>query len=186
MQIEKSKKYLHSVNDEIASAKALLNSYHILCKRKRQESEHLNKKISRLETAISRFKNNNKEYLNKIKKTVEEEEVNKLLTNGKLLLQFAVASVIEAIRRNPDKYNNLLVSNTSSTLTPAQDLLLSHIEDYRDILLDEANRLYDMLLKHLTNTIMDNADDAPSNSTVSLPSSSTFTLGPYDQDESTG
>ena len=30
---------------------------------------------------------------------------------------------------------------------------------------------------------MDNADDAPSNSTVSLPSSSTFTLGPYDQDD---
>ena len=120
MQIEKSKKYLHSVNDEIASAKALLNSYHILCKRKRQESEHLNNKISRLETAISRFKNNNKEYLNKIKKIVEEEEVNKLLTNGKLLLQFAVALVIEAIRRNPGKYNNLLMSNPSSSSIPIQ------------------------------------------------------------------
>jgi gas vesicle protein len=119
MQIEKSKKYLHSVNDEIASAKALLNSYHILCKRKRQESEHLNNKISRLETAISRFKNNNKESLNKIKKTVEEE-VNKLLTNGKLLLQFAVALVIETIRRNPGKYNNLLMSNTSSSSIPIQ------------------------------------------------------------------
>jgi chromosome segregation ATPase len=115
MQIEKSKKHLHSVNDEIASAKALLNSYHMLCERKRQESEHLNNKISRQETAISRFKNNNKEYLNKIKKTVEEEEVNKLLTDGKVLLQFAVASVIEAIRRNPGKYNNLLMSNTSSS-----------------------------------------------------------------------
>jgi hypothetical protein len=102
------------VNDEIASAKALLNSYHMLCERKRQESEHLNNKISRQETAISRFKNNNKEYLNKIKKTVEEE-VNKLLTDGKVLLQFAVASVIEAIRRNPGKYNNLLMSNTSSS-----------------------------------------------------------------------
>ena len=119
MQIEKSKKYLHSVNDEIASAKALLNSYHILCKRKRQESEHLNNKISRLETAISRFKNNNKESLNKIKKTVEEE-VNKLLTNGKLLLQFAVALVIETIRRNPGKYNNLLMSNPSSSSIPIQ------------------------------------------------------------------
>jgi 5-methylcytosine-specific restriction endonuclease McrBC GTP-binding regulatory subunit McrB len=108
MQIEKSKKHLHSVNDEIASAKALLNSYHMLCERKRQESEHLNNKISRLEIAISRFKNNNKEYLNKIKKTVEEEEVNKLLTDGKVILQFAVASVIEAIRRNPGKYNIII------------------------------------------------------------------------------
>jgi chromosome segregation ATPase len=108
MQIEKSKKHLHSVNDEIASAKALLNSYHMLCERKRQESEHLNNKISRQETAISRFKNNNKEYLNKIKKRVEEEEVNKLLTDGIVLLQFAVASVIEAIRRNPGKDNIII------------------------------------------------------------------------------
>ena len=132
MQIEKSKKYLHSVNDEIASAKALLNSYHILCKRKRQESEHLNKKISRLETAISRFKNNNKEYLNKIKKTVEEE-ANMLLTNGKVLLQFAVTSVIEAIRRNPGKYNNLLMRNTSSSSIPIQQSPSWYIESYRDI-----------------------------------------------------
>ena len=97
------------MNDEIASAKALLNSYHMLCERKRQESEHLNNKISRLETAISRFKNNNKEYLNRIKKTVEEEEeVNKLLTDGKVLLQFALASVIESIRRNPGKDNIII------------------------------------------------------------------------------
>src|SRR5215217_4016182 len=121
MQIEKSKKHLHPVNDEIASAKALLNSYHMLCEGKRQESEHLNTKISRLETAISRFKNNNKESLNKIKKIVEEE-VNKLLTDGKVVLQFAVASVIEAIRRNPGKYNNLLMSNTSSSSSSSSSI----------------------------------------------------------------
>lgn len=41
------------------------------------------------------------------------EEVTNVLTDGKVLLQFALASVIEAIRRNPGKYNNLLVSNAS-------------------------------------------------------------------------
>jgi chromosome segregation ATPase len=56
--------YLHTLNDEIASAKALLNSYHTLCECKRQEAENLNKDISRLETVISRFKINNEEYLN--------------------------------------------------------------------------------------------------------------------------
>jgi transposase len=92
MQIERSKKHLHSVNNEIASTKALLSSYHISCERKRQESEHLNNEISRLETIISRFKNNNEEYL-KIKKTIEEE-VRTGLTDGKVLLQFALASII--------------------------------------------------------------------------------------------
>ena len=31
-----------------------------------------------------------------------------------------------------------------------------HIEGYKDMILDEAHRLYDRLLKHLTNSIMDN------------------------------
>jgi hypothetical protein len=57
---------------EIASAKALLNSYNILCERKREEAANLNNEISRLETIVSRFKNNNEEYL-KIEKTVEEK-----------------------------------------------------------------------------------------------------------------
>ena len=63
-KIQQSEKDLNTVKDEIASAKALLNSYHTLCERKRQEAENLNKDISRLETVISRFKSNNEEYLN--------------------------------------------------------------------------------------------------------------------------
>jgi transposase len=172
MQIERSKNYLHNLNDEIASAKALLNSYHMLCERKRQEAAHYNNDISRLETFISRFKSNNEEYL-KIKKTVEKE-VSKFLTDGKVLLQFALASVIEAIRINPDKYNNLLVSNISesSTSTPAQGSILSHIEDYRYIILEETNRLYDSLLHHFTNSIMTNAAGASSSSDPKLSSRS--------------
>ena len=95
IQIEKSKKHLHSVNDEITSAKALVNSYYVLCQRKRQESERLNNDISRLKTVIIRFKNNNEEYL-KLKKTVEEE-IRNILTVGKVLLPFALASVSEVI-----------------------------------------------------------------------------------------
>jgi hypothetical protein len=66
---------------------------------------------------VSRFKSNEEEYL-KIKKTVEEE-VSKFLADGKVLLQFALASIIEAIRRNPDKYNDLLVGNVSLSSTMA-------------------------------------------------------------------
>lgn len=90
-------------------------------------------------------------------------------------MQFAFASVIEAIIRNPDKYNDILVCNTplSSTSMPAQQLTLSlHIESYKDMILDEDNRLYDLLVKHFTNTIMDNAVGASSNSSLS----STFPL----------
>jgi hypothetical protein len=80
---------------------------------KRQEAENLNNELSRLEALVTYFKNNNEEYL-KIKKIVEEE-VSRVLVDGKVLLQFALISVIEAIRRNPDKYNDLLVCNASSS-----------------------------------------------------------------------
>jgi hypothetical protein len=96
---------------EIASAKALLNSYHISCQRKRQEAEYLNNEITRLEALVSRFKSNNEEY--KINQIVEEK-VSNVLKDGKVLLQFALASIIEAIRRNRGKYNNLLVRNSFS------------------------------------------------------------------------
>ena len=86
------------------------------------------------------------------------EEVTNVLTDGKVLLQFALASVIEAIRRNPGKYNNLLVSNASlsSKAIPTQQSQAWHIESYKDIILGEANRLYDRLLKHFTDSIIDN------------------------------
>jgi hypothetical protein len=70
----------------------------MLCERKSQELENINNEISRLETVIIRFKSNNEEYI-KIKKTVEEE-VSKFLTGGKVVLQFALASVFDPSTRS--------------------------------------------------------------------------------------
>jgi hypothetical protein len=156
IQIKRSMNHLQSVNDETASAKTLLNSYHLSCERKRQEAENLNSEISRLDTLVSRFKNNNEEYL-KIQQTAKNK-VTTVLRDNKQILQFALAAVIGALRRNPHKYNNLLAYNTSSTAVPGQQLPLSSAtEGYNGMILDEAKRLYDILLKHLTKSIVDNA-----------------------------
>ena len=137
----------------------------------KEKSQNNLKDISRLETVISRFKSNNEEYL-KIKNTVEEE-ISRFLKDGKVLLQFALASIIESIRRNPDKYNDHLVGNASlSSTMAANQSLLSNIEDYKDMILDEAKRLYDRLVKHFINSIMDNTDDKSYSSDPKL--SSTF------------
>ena len=113
-------------------------------------------------------KSNNEEYL-KIKKTIE---ISSVLTDGKVLLQFALAAVIEAFRRNPDNNNNLLINNTleSPISIPTQGWLVSHIEDYKNMISEEANRLYDTVQNHLTNSIMDNIAGTSSKSS----SSSTF------------
>ena len=89
-------------------------------------------------------KGNNEEYIN-ITKSVEEAK--SVLTDGKVLLQFDLASVIESIRINPDKYNNLLGYDLQSSGP------LLYIEDYKDTILDEDKRLYDKLLNHFTNSI---------------------------------
>ena len=97
-------------------------------------------------------------------KTISKSErqlkkLSKFLKDGEVLLQFALAAVIETVRGNPNKYNNLLVNNASAspTSTPLQDLILSHIEDYKDTILDESKRLYDRLVKQFANNIMNNA-----------------------------
>ena len=41
-----------------------------------------------------------------VKQTIEEA-VRSVLTDSKVTLQFALASIIEAIRRNPDKYDKI-------------------------------------------------------------------------------
>ena len=149
---QQSENYLHNLKEEIASSKELLNSYTNSCERKRQEAKTLNNDISRLETVISRFKSNNEEYL-KIEKTVEQK-VKSVLTDNKQILQFALASVIEAIRRNPDKYNNLLAINISSSIIPTQESLPLHNEDYKTMILEESDNLYNELIKELVNRIM--------------------------------
>ena len=51
--IQRLENQSHTLYDEIASAKALINSYHLSCERKRKEAEYLNNEISRLEALVS-------------------------------------------------------------------------------------------------------------------------------------
>ena len=100
-----------------------------------------------------------------------EEEVRSVLTHGKVLLQFALASIIEAFRRNPGKYINLLAYNTSSTTTtPTQETLPLHNEDYKTMIIEESDKLYNTVVKELVNRIMSAVN--PLNTSLSSSSSS--------------
>jgi hypothetical protein len=143
-----------------------LQSYRISCQRKRQESEKLNNEISRLETLVNRFKIDDREYL-KIQKMVEEE-VNKFLSDGKVLLQFALASVIESLRRNPELCNFVLndisnnnnstiyTSNYHSLIMSEQEQPFIYISDdiYTAVILEEDEKLYNNLTTKLTNDVI--------------------------------
>jgi hypothetical protein len=46
-----------------------------------------------------------------------EENVKSVLTNSKLLLQCALASVIESLRRNSELYNSVIYDNSNNNPT---------------------------------------------------------------------
>jgi DNA-binding CsgD family transcriptional regulator len=170
---QQSKNELHNLKDEIASSKELLKSYTSSCERKRQESESVNNEISRLEALVTRFKSNNEEYL-EIKSTVEDILKN-VLTDGKVLLHKAVFSIIETLQNENNTTKNHLisflakeaitvshyrdykyVSSTSTSSSSGEHKLAQYIEDYKDTILEEAKKIYNRMIKDLTDTIIDN------------------------------
>jgi effector-binding domain-containing protein len=130
------KRNLYHLNNQIATTTRFLNSFRISCERERGEIVNLYNEKTRLESMVTGFKNNNEEYLNKIKQAAEEN-VKSVLTNSKLLLRFATVSVIESLRRNSEIY----------------DFALSD-DIYAAFILEETEKLYNQLMTKLTNEIM--------------------------------
>jgi wyosine [tRNA(Phe)-imidazoG37] synthetase (radical SAM superfamily) len=141
----------------------------------------LQQKRAKLEAFVRNFENNDPGYI-KIRK-MSEEKVRNVLYNSKDILRIAVLSVTESIRNNPDKYSALIRSKIPSTLDcnnyqyptyygfymgrqPQQKLSK---EEYVDILVEEADKLYYKLVKELVGQTI--TDYRPPNQTSSIPQS---------------
>jgi transposase len=163
------KRNLYQLNNQISSTTRLLNSYRISCIREKREIRKLYNEKARLETIVRGFKNNNEEYL-KIKQTAEEK-VKSVLIEGKILLKFATFSVIESLRTNPEEYNFVLYNipnsnatsysfNSLSLMLPGQQQQQQSFNDrYTALIIEEAEKLYNMFITKLTNTVMAAAAD---------------------------
>ena len=152
---------LYQLNNQIATATKLLSCLRISCERQRREIENLYNEKAGLEAIVTEFKNNNEEYL-WIEQTAEER-VKDVLTNGKILLKFATASVIESIRINPELYNFVFynISNIGTTSYGSNCLSLmlsgqqhqSFNDGYTALILEEAEKLYNKLTIKLANSV---------------------------------
>jgi hypothetical protein len=147
---------LYQLNNQIASTTKLLNSYRISCIRERREIGNLQNEKIRLEAIVTGFKNNNEEYLDKIKQAAYEE-VRSVLNDSKLLLKFTTLSIIQSLRSNPELCNFVLY-NTSSVVTASsatygsnylslmssgrQHQQQSFNDTYTALILEEAQKLY--------------------------------------------
>jgi hypothetical protein len=150
-----------------------LNSFHISCEREVRVIENLYNEKQRLESLVNDFKSDNEEYL-KLKQAAHKE-VKSVLTNSKILLRFATASVIESLRRNPELCNFVLsdISNNNDAdrasyrseylslmsprqQQPQQGQSFSYLNDdiCTAVILEEAEKLYNQLTTEFTNRVI--------------------------------
>jgi hypothetical protein len=161
------KRNLYQLNNQIASTTRLLNTLRISCERERREIQSLYNERARLEAVVTEFKSNNEEYLNKIKQ-ITEENVKSVLTNGKILLNFATAAVIESLRMNSELCNFVLNDSSNNDTSYGSNYLsltlsgrqqqqsFSYINDdiYTTLILEEAEKIYNKFTIKSTNELI--------------------------------
>jgi hypothetical protein len=143
---------------------------------------------------VYNYKNNNEEYIQIIQSI--ENKVHDSLSDKKKLLKLAVFSLIESMRSNPEKYSALVYHNnknqSSISSTRSRDNNNSNllnvknssrqvvlpqppyddciIEYYKDIMLEEAEKLYNVLIDQLVcEVINESISKQPTGDVPSLP-----------------
>jgi hypothetical protein len=103
MELKKSviKEQLEDLENKISSAEEQLSETDKACKLKFDELSGICYQIRMLEYQIERFKNS-KSY-QAIEK-ISKDKVNELLTENRKLLEYALVSVIEALKNEPNRY----------------------------------------------------------------------------------
>jgi hypothetical protein len=176
--IQRLENYSHTLNDEIASAKALLNSYHLLCKGKRKEAENLNNVLSRLEALVSHFKIKDEDYSNL--KQIVKENVKVVLSEKRVLISISFAAVIQTLKDNPQTvklFQNISTTNDGEQHKDNDINITQCFESNKDRILDLAERNYENLVQALTNNAINTTAATSSfNSTLPLTKSSSSTF----------
>jgi hypothetical protein len=163
-RIASSERTVNNMENQIVTSSHTLDSYRISCEQEQSKLKSLHEEKAGLRRMVRRFKRHNEEYL-KIKKTVEQE-VTQFLLGGKELLSLAFYSLMESMRKDPNKYSALIHYNNNMVPAvtdyfgyglqkqqqyPSYD---SFFEAYKTMLLDDAEGPYNRLVKGMVNRIM--------------------------------
>jgi hypothetical protein len=167
-----------------------LDSFKSECRREAAVLQGLRQQTAGLESFVYNYKNDDDEYIKVIKSI--ENKVRDSLSDKKRLLQLAIFSLIHSMRNDPDKYSALVYHNnynqsslSSSTkskdnrnLSDAsrQEVILPPppydgyiIEHYKDVMLEEAEKLYNVLVDQLVCEVVN--ENVAKQSSETMPSS---------------
>jgi hypothetical protein len=187
-QVQNSRAILRELNNQATEASTNVEYYRSSCRQEVTKLEGLRHKRMKLEGMVTQFENNNKGYLEI--RGIAEDKVHSTLSDSKVLLKYASLSLVESMKKDPDKYSSLIYneiySPTSSTSVYVSqyhaafdkygnDLQFASPDDYSDdcvdMLVEEADKVYRNLAKQMIEgSIFDYAASTAS-SLPSLPSS---------------
>jgi hypothetical protein len=168
-------KTLSEIQDQIERSEKMLKWLETTCQEEEAKIDKLEQEEIRLKRLVKLFKENDEEYL-KIKDTVKEE-VMRILLGGKQLLRLACCSIVESMRKDPEKYSSLIYygsnkNNSSTTFYGGQygskyqcqfNTYNSFFEAFESMLIETSHKLYKKLLKEEINaTISRYPSESPS------------------------
>jgi hypothetical protein len=167
---------LQEVSNQITHLCSMSESYRCSLQEQALELNRLCIQKIKLEALIEEIQNNDRYYL-RIKHTAQQQ-VEYILTDKRSLLELALVSITESIRNNPGKFSFLFDSMSYSSIIPPIDYYSSsqyyygpyldaykqypsqdyyYTDLYREMLLDEAEKLYNQIAKNFTNKILSEA-----------------------------
>jgi hypothetical protein len=172
---QNSSRIFQELSDQISDLRNTSDSCRLSLEEEKRQMSELHQKKMKLEALVESFQNNNEEYI-KVTKAVEQKVLS-ALSNAKVLLRYALLSITESARNDPERYR-LIFYNMPSSRTDyyssscqqyytASDMYGGQIQqpqqyqspDYNTevnvaMIVDEAEKLYNKLVKGSMNKII--------------------------------
>ena len=166
-------KEFQNLSNQITYMGKRLDDIKSRCENETVTLQYLQQQVAKLEAFAYNFKNNNEEYIEVIQSI--ENKISEYLSDKKKLLQLAIFSLIQSMINNPDKYSALVYHNNdnqkslpsstrskdknSNLLDASSQVILPSppydgyiIEYYKDTMLEEAEKLYNVLIGNALST----------------------------------
>jgi hypothetical protein len=142
------------------------------CKRTEQRVQEHSIRKDRLEKLIATMLSDDNENYTKLKVTVKQN-VKAVLSDNKTLISTAFAAIIQTLKTDPQMVK--LIQNIPSTADDGSNNITKYFESNKDRILNLGEKNYEILVDVLTDNVTNTAGVSSSNSTLSVPqSSSTF------------
>ncbi len=152
--------------------------------------EGLRQQTAKVQAFVYNYKNNDEEYFEVIKSI--EDKISDLLSNKRTFLKVAIISVIESMRNDPEKYSALVYHNNDKSSLSSSIRSKDHnsnllnasrqavvlpplpydnymIEYYKDIMLEEAEKLYNDIIDQILCKVVN--ENVAKQSAETMPSS---------------